>query len=106
MLRTGNRRGVQTLAAHWALERGVPCVIHAPRWQERGKAAGFERNSAMVRAAMTGAGRMVLVADREDAGSRHLAAAGLREGMRVWCIAERRLLDTEDVAFRPAPAQQ
>lgn len=106
VLRTGNRRGVQTVAAQWALEHGVPCLIHAPRWQEGGKAAGFERNSAMVRAAKTGAGRMVLVADREDAGSRHLAAAGLREGMRVWCLAEHRLLTADDVAFRPAPAQQ
>ena len=106
VLRTGNRRGVQTLAAQWALERGVPCVIHAPRWQERGKAAGFERNTAMVRAAQSGAGRMVLVADREDTGSRHLAAVGLREGLRVWCIAEHRLLGPDDVAFRPVPAQQ
>ena len=73
--RTSNRRGVQTRAAQWALEHGVPCVIHASRWQERGKAAGFERNTAMERAAQTGAGRMVLVADREDAGTRHLAAA-------------------------------
>lgn len=106
VLRTGNRRGVQTVAAQWALEHGVPCLIHAPRWQEGGKAAGFERNSAMVRAARTGAGRMVLVADREDAGSRHLAAAGLREGMRVWCLAEHRLLEPDDVAYRPAPTQQ
>ncbi|CAO3441190.1 SLOG family protein [Azospirillum endophyticum] len=106
VLRTGNRRGVQTLAAQWALEHGVPCVVHVPRWQEGGKAAGFARNSAMVRAARSGAGRMVLVADREDAGSRHLAAAGLREGLRVWCLAERRLLTADDVAFRPAPAQR
>ncbi|KAA0577926.1 DUF2493 domain-containing protein [Azospirillum sp. B21] len=106
VLRTGNRRGVQTLAAQWALEHGVPCVVHAPRWQAGGKAAGFERNDAMVRAALTGEGRMVLVADREDAGSRHLAAAGLRQGLRVWCLAERRLLEPDDVAYRPAPTQQ
>lgn len=106
VLHTGNRKGVQTAAHQWALEHGVPCVIHAPRWQERGKAAGFERNAAMVRAARKGCGRMILVADREDSGSRHLAAAGLKEGIRAWCIAERRLLGTDDVAFRPAPTQQ
>ncbi|MBP2300928.1 SLOG family protein [Azospirillum picis] len=106
VLRTGNRRGVQALAARWALEHGVPCIIHSPRWQARGRAAGFERNDAMVQVAGTGCGRMILIADREDAGSRHLAACGLRHGLRVWCIAEHRLLDAQDVAFCPAPAPQ
>lgn len=103
VLHTGNRKGVQTAAHQWALEHGVPCVIQAPRWQERGKATGFERNAAMVRAAQKGCGHMILVANREDSGSRHLAAAGLKEGIRAWCIAERRLLGTDDIAFRPAP---
>ena len=37
VLRTGNRRGVQTLAAAWGLEHGVPCVLHVLRWQEGAK---------------------------------------------------------------------
>ena len=67
---------MQTLATRWALEHGVSYIAHNPHWQACGRAAGFERNDATVRAAALCCGRMIL-------------------------IAEHRLLNTDDGAFRP-----
>jgi predicted polyphosphate/ATP-dependent NAD kinase len=47
----GGARGADTLAAKWALSRGVLRVAHpvtAEMWERQGKSAGHQRNARML----------------------------------------------------------
>lgn len=48
---SGGAKGVDTLGALWAKERGYEVEIYLPDWDLHGKAAGFIRNSEIVDAA-------------------------------------------------------
>jgi hypothetical protein len=44
----GGARGVDSLGAKWASERGLPCAIMIPNWGRFGRAAGMYRNADMA----------------------------------------------------------
>lgn len=45
----GGARGVDTIARHWAKERGVPVRTFRADWQKHKKSAGPIRNGQMLR---------------------------------------------------------
>lgn len=44
----GGARGADSIAGHWANDRGVPCRVYPARWDLHGKAAGARRNAEML----------------------------------------------------------
>ena len=45
----GNAKGADTLAKLWAIENGIHHAAVPALWDSYGKAAGFRRNSAMLK---------------------------------------------------------
>jgi hypothetical protein len=45
----GAAHGADSLAAAWALSRGIPAIAFPADWNKDGKAAGFVRNARMLR---------------------------------------------------------
>lgn len=44
----GGARGVDALAAEWAMLRGIPCAVIPARWDIYGRHAGPRRNTEML----------------------------------------------------------
>jgi len=74
-----------SLAAAWALSRGIPAIAFPADWNKDGKAAGFVRNARMLRdgrpelvvAFPGGKGTAHMVKLARDAGVAVLEPAGL-----------------------------
>lgn len=47
---SGGARGADSLAEHWANQKGIPTKIYKADWERDGKAAGPIRNELMLRA--------------------------------------------------------
>jgi YspA, cpYpsA-related SLOG family len=45
----GGARGADSLAAFWAITRGIPVLLFPADWRNHGKSAGFLRNARMLR---------------------------------------------------------
>lgn len=45
---SGGARGADTLAARYAIERGIPLVVYKADWKGKGKSAGYQRNKLIV----------------------------------------------------------
>jgi hypothetical protein len=48
---SGGATGADTLSEQYAKEKGIPTVIFVPDWKNKGKSAGFIRNSDIVKEA-------------------------------------------------------
>ena len=48
MLITGGAIGIDQIAEQWALENGIPTIIHIPDWNKYGKSAGIIRNKLIA----------------------------------------------------------
>lgn len=45
---SGGARGVDQMAARWALRNGIYLIEHLPEWDRLGKRAGFVRNEYII----------------------------------------------------------
>lgn len=76
----GGANGADSLAAAWALNRGVPCEPYPADWRIRGKAAGPERNRRMLDHFRPD----VVIAFPGGRGTRDCCTAAGERGVRVW----------------------
>jgi hypothetical protein len=80
----GAARGADSLAATWAVSRGIPASAFPADWKQDGKAAGFIRNARMLRD-----GRPELVvAFPGGKGTAHMVKLAKDAGVPVREIAE------------------
>jgi hypothetical protein len=48
VLITGGAIGIDQIAERWALQNGIPTILHIPDWTKYGKSAGIIRNKLIV----------------------------------------------------------
>lgn len=48
VLITGGAIGIDQIAEQWALNNGIPTIIHIPNWKKYGKSAGIIRNKLIA----------------------------------------------------------
>ncbi len=79
---SGGARGADTLATRYAIERGIPLVVHPADWNRHGKSAGFRRNKLIVR----DADFMVAFPTKASKGTRHSIDLAREKGIGVRVI--------------------
>lgn len=48
VLITGGATGIDQIAERWALQNGIPTILHIPDWNQYGKSAGIIRNKLIA----------------------------------------------------------
>ncbi len=76
---SGGARGADTLAARFAIERGILLVVHKADWKGKGKSAGYQRNKLIVR----DADYMIAFLAETSKGTRHSINLAGEKGIEV-----------------------
>lgn len=84
---SGMARGVDTLAAEYAEEHGLPLAKFYARWNVFGRDAGFIRNEDMARYGE----RLLAVWDGVSGGTSHMIRCAKERGLPVRVYCERGL---------------
>jgi YspA, cpYpsA-related SLOG family len=79
----GAARGADSLAAGWARSRGIPALRFPADWKKDGKAAGFIRNTKMLREGLP----ELVVAFPGGKGTAHMVKLARDAGVAVLEVA-------------------
>lgn len=74
----GNAKGADSLAALWALQRGIHAASVPALWGTHGKSAGPKRNAAMLLL-----GPDAVIAFPGGRGTAHMVEASRKAGVRI-----------------------
>lgn len=80
---SGLAGGVDMLAVHYALERGLPCDPFPAEWKKWGRSAGYRRNEQMAKHADA----LIAVWDGRSPGTKHMIAVAKARGIPVFVVS-------------------
>lgn len=76
---SGMAHGVDTLAAQWAQQQGVPVAAFPAEWDRLGKRAGFARNATMAWYST----HLLALWDGQSRGTKHMIDTARRDSLAV-----------------------
>jgi len=76
---SGGARGIDTYAAQWAIQHGIPLKTMKADWNQFGKSAGYRRNVEMANEADA----LLAIWDGESKGTRHMIDIAKKKGLIV-----------------------
>lgn len=79
---SGGARGADSLGARFGQDYDIPTEIYMADWQKHGKAAGFIRNSEIVR----NSDIIIAFWDGESRGTLDTMKKGKKNGVPVWVV--------------------
>ena len=79
---SGGAQGADSLAAQWAVSRGLHLVVHKPDYQRFGRSAPLRRNELIVRSCEL----LVAFWDGRSRGTKHAIDLAVRLGVRVLVV--------------------
>ena len=79
---SGGAQGADSLAAQWAVSRGLHLVVHKPEYSRFGKAAPLHRNKLIVQSCEL----LVAFWDGHSRGTKHAIDFAVRSGVRVLVV--------------------